>query len=285
METRTVQTGPHQTFLTHEGPIGAASGEAVLFLHGSGAGATGMSNWRLAMPALSAERLVLVPDLIGYGQSSHPDPPPQGPRAWMRLWLNQVLGLLDSLKLNKVHLVGNSLGGAIALHLMMEAPERFGKVVLMGSVGAPFAITPELERLWGFYDDPSLSSMKNIIRWFTYDETFIAAQLDEIAQTRFEAAMQPEVARSFAAMWPRPRQQHVDQLVVPAAMLRRLPHPALLLHGLNDSFVPYQTSLHLAEHLPDARVHLLGRCSHWIQIEYAAEFHRLVREFLREERA
>ncbi|WP_425145164.1 alpha/beta fold hydrolase [Deinococcus sp.] len=281
METHTVQTGPYQTFLTTEGPLNAdGTGEALLFIHGSGAGATGMSNWRLALPALSDRFRVLVPDLIGYGQSSHPDAPPQGVRAWMRLWVDQVLSLLDAQNIAKVHLVGNSLGGAICLHLLMEAPERFGKVVLMGSVGAPFAITPELERLWGFYDDPSLSSMGNIIRWFTYDESFIAPQLDQIARTRFEAAMQPQVARSFAAMWPRPRQQHVDALVLPDAMLRRLPHRTLLLHGLQDSFVPYSTSLHLAQHLPDARVHLLGRCSHWIQIEYAEEFHRLVGDFL-----
>lgn len=53
----------------------------------------------------------------------------------MRLWVDQLLGLLDALGLERAHLVGNSLGGAIALHLLMEAPERFGRVVLMGPVG------------------------------------------------------------------------------------------------------------------------------------------------------
>jgi 2-hydroxymuconate-semialdehyde hydrolase len=276
METLFVQTRDHKTLLNREG-----SGEAVLFIHGSGPGATGLSNWRLALPELSQQHLVLVPDLVGYGQSNHPNPPPQGPRAWMRLWIDQLIGLLDALKLEKVHLVGNSLGGSIALHLLMEAPERFGKVVLMGSVGAPFPITPELDRLWGFYDDPTVTTMRNIIRWFAYDDGFIKDQLEVIAQTRFDAAMQPPVRASFDAMWSCPRQTAVDQLVLPESALRRMNHPALMIHGLNDKIIPYQTSLYLAEHMPDARVHLMGRCSHWIQIEHAAEFHRLVADFLR----
>jgi 2-hydroxymuconate-semialdehyde hydrolase len=275
METHTVQTGKYQTLYSKEG-----SGEAVMFIHGSGPGATGLSNWRLALPEIGKHYLAIAPDLMGYGGSSHPNPPPQGVRAWMRLWLDQLLGLLETLKLEKVHLVGNSLGGAIALHLLMEAPERFGKVILMGPTGAPFPLTPELDRLWGFFDDPNLVTMQNAIRWFTFDETFIADRLGELAKARFEAAMQPDVGRSFAAMWPRPRQQHVDQLVVPDSVLRRLPHSTLLLHGLDDAFVPYQTSLRLAEHLQDAQVHLLNRCGHWIQIERAAEFHRLVLNFL-----
>ncbi|WP_424952624.1 alpha/beta fold hydrolase [Deinococcus sp.] len=57
--------------------------------------------------------------------------------------------------------------------------------------------------------------------------------------------------------------------------LRRLPHKTLLLRGIQDSFVLYSTSLHLAGQLPGARAHLLGRYSHWTQIEYVAEFHRL----------
>lgn len=275
METLSVQTG---RFETHFSRVGA--GAAVLLIHGSGPGATGLSNWSLALPAFGQRHLVLAPDLLGYGGSSHPDPPPQGPRAWLRLWVDQLLGLLDALELDKVHLVGNSLGGSIALHLLTEAPERFGKAVLMGSVGAPFQITPELDRLWGFYDDPGLSTMKNLIRWFTYDETFLADRLGTLAEARFEAALQPDVQRSFQAMWPRPRQDHVDQLVVPEAALRRIPNPVLLLHGLNDRFVPYSTSLALAEHLPDARLHLLGRCGHWVQLERAVDFHGPVLDFL-----
>ncbi|AFH40244.1 alpha/beta fold hydrolase [Thermus thermophilus] len=278
MESVKVATGP---FLTHLHRAG--EGEAVLFIHGSGPGATGLSNWQLALPELGRDFLCLAPDLVGYGESTHPEPPPRGARAWMRLWVDQLLGLLDALGLERAHLVGNSLGGGIALHLLMEAPERFGRVVLMGPAGGPFRQTPELDRIWGFYEDPTLSAMRNAIRWFAFDEGFVRDRLEEIARMRLEAALRPEVRRSFEAMWPRPRQEAIDQLVVPPSALKRMDHPVLILHGYRDGIVPIETSLYLMEHLPNAHLVLLGRTSHWVQIEQAATFHRLVRAFLKGE--
>jgi 2-hydroxymuconate-semialdehyde hydrolase len=78
----------------------------------------------------------------------------------MRLWVDQCLALLDELKIEKANVVGNSMGGAIALHLLMDAPHRFYRVVYMGPIGTPHQITPALDRLWGFYDDPSVQMFK-----------------------------------------------------------------------------------------------------------------------------
>lgn len=278
VEALKLRTGPWETHLYREG-----SGEVVLFIHGSGPGATGLSNWQLALPELGRHFLCLAPDLVGYGGSTHPDPPPRGVRAWMRVWVDQLLGLLDALGIGEAHLVGNSLGGAIALHLLMEAPKRFRRVVLMGPAGGPFRLTPELDRIWGFYEDPTLASMKNAIRWFAFDEGFIQDRLEEIARMRLEAALRPEVRRSFEAMWPRPRQEAIDQLVVPPAALRRMEHPILILHGYRDWIVPVEASLYLMEHLPHAHLVLLGRTGHWVQIERAQTFHHLVGSFLRGE--
>jgi 2-hydroxymuconate-semialdehyde hydrolase len=189
------------------------------------------------------------------------------------------LALLDARKLEKVHLVGNSMGGAIALHLLMEAPERFECVVLMGSIGTPHKITPELDRLWGFYDDPSVKMFRGIIRWFVYDDTFIANQLDTIAQTRFEAAMKPDVQRSYKAMFPAPRQTVIDDLVVPELALRRMDHSVLLVHGRDDKIVPMETSLYLLQHLSEVQLHVFGQCSHWTQIEFAQKFNQLLGQF------
>ena len=119
MERTRLKTGAVQTSLCRQG-----IGEAVLFIHGSGPGAGGHSNWQLALPPLGDRFLCLAPDLVGYDQSTHPDPAPRGPREWMRLWVDQLIGLLDALNIDKAHLVGNSLGGAIALNLLGERPER-----------------------------------------------------------------------------------------------------------------------------------------------------------------
>ena len=92
MERTRLKTGAVQTSLCRQG-----TGEAVLFIHGSGPGAGGHSNWQLALPALGDRFLCLAPDLVGYDQSTHPDPAPRGPREWMRLWVDQLIGLLDAL--------------------------------------------------------------------------------------------------------------------------------------------------------------------------------------------
>ncbi len=271
-----IKTGEFETYTNISGDD---TKEAVLFLHGSGPGVTAWSNWQYALPALDGQLYCIAPDLAGFGATDHPKDSPSGMRAWMRLWMDQCLSLLDALKLEKAHLVGNSMGGAIALHLLMEAPERFQRVVHMGPIGTPHRITPALDRLWGFYDDPSVQTFKNFIRWFVYDDTFIADRLDTIAKTRHEAAMNPDVERSFKAMFPAPRQTAIDDLVVSELSLRRMEHPALLVHGRDDHIVPMETSLYLLKHLPNAQLHVFGQCSHWIQIEKANSFNQLLAQF------
>lgn len=272
-----IQSGSTRTFYNRSGEGNA---EAVLFLHGSGPGVTAWSNWQFALPFFDDKFDSFAPDLVGFGATQHPDNPPSGIRNWMRLWVDQVIAFMDALKIERAHLVGNSMGGAIALHLLMQAPQRFERVVLMGSIGAPHKITPEIDRLWGFYEDPSVEMFRNIIRWFVYDDAFIAPQLESITKTRYQAAMQPDVQRSFKAMFPAPRQQVIDDLVVPALALRRITNPTLLVHGRDDRIVPLETSLDLLQHLPNVQLHVFGQCSHWTQIEYAKNFNQLIAQFL-----
>jgi 2-hydroxymuconate-semialdehyde hydrolase len=274
--TAEIQTGSYRTAYNR---AGENQPETILFLHGSGPGVTAWSNWQFALPALGGQFHCLAPDLIGFGASEHPADPPSGMRSWMRLWVDQCLALLDALNIAKAHLVGNSMGGAIALHLLMDAPDRFDKVVHMGPIGTPHTITPELDRLWGFYEDPSVQTFRNVIRWFVYDDAFLAGRLDAIASTRFEAAMNPDVQRSFRAMFPAPRQTAINDLVAPELALRRMNHPTLLVHGRDDKIVPLETSLHLLRHLPNVQLHVFGQCSHWIQVEHAQRFNRLIAHF------
>ena len=269
-------TGRYTTYLNR---AGTSNKETILFLHGSGPGVSGWANWQFALPALSDQFECLAPDMVGYNNSEHLENPPGDVTGWLDVWMNQIEGLLDTLGLEKVHLVGNSMGGALALHFINRHPNRIAKVVLMGSVGAPFTITNQLNALWGFYDNPTAEHMKQAMGYFVYNPQAIGGDVDAIAKTRFAAAMQPQIARSFAAMFPAPRQKHVDDLVLPAERIAAIHHPTLLIHGRDDGIVPLETSLHLLEHLQRPQLHVFGQCRHWVMVEYKDSFHQLLRSF------
>ena len=277
MET-TVKTGSYETHLNR---TGEGNDEAVLFLQGSGPGATAWTNWQFALPALGESYDCLAPDLVGYGNSEHPDDPPQGAAAWLEIWVNQQIDLLDNLGLERAHLVGNSMGGALALHLLHRHPDRVDRVVLMGTMGTPHQITPWLDELWGFYDDPSQERMAEAIGKFVYDPDAVGGNLEAIAEERYPVAMDENVSSSFASMFPPPRQKHVDDLTLPDLAFQRMGHPVLLVHGRDDGIIPLETSQYLLERLPNVQMHVFGQCRHWIMIEYAEAFNELLTDFLK----
>ncbi|MBA2715240.1 MAG: alpha/beta fold hydrolase [Rubrobacteraceae bacterium] len=277
----TIRAGDHETYLNR---AGEGNEEAILFLHGSGPGVVSWSNWQFALPALGERYDCLAPDLAGFGKSEHPENPPEGMNAWMDIWIEQNIALLDDLGLGRVNLVGNSMGGAIALHLTHRHPERVGRVALMGPVGPPHRITEQLDGIWGFYDEPTAEHMKELINWFAYDpRAAVGEDLDRIAKMRLEAAVRPEVRRSFEAMFAPPRQRHLDDLRLPEEAYARLENPTLLIHGRDDHIIPLKTSLFLLEHLPHVQLHVFGRCGHWTMIEYRHTFNRLLEDFFGEE--
>lgn len=278
VQRQDLQTKP---FRTHLNRAGAGKPEAIVFLHGSGPGASAWSNWRLALPVVGTVYDCLAPDLTGFAASEHPPDPPTGMTTWMDLWVRQIVSLLDALGLGSVHLVGNSMGGAIALHLAHRHPGRFKRIALMGPVGVPFPITPRLDIIWGFYTRPSVELMTEMISWFAYNPTAFSEDLSEIGRMRFEAAMDPQVRRSYQAMFPAPRQRHIDDCILPDHALGQVAHPCLIIHGRDDTIVPLETSLYLLQKLPRVQLHIFGQCSHWTQIEYTDEFHNLLLEFFK----
>lgn len=282
MTTAEVATGTLQTggYETHYNRAGEGNEEAVLFLHGSGPGATGWSNWQFALPALGESFDCIGPDMIGYGKSAHPEHPPHGTDEWLEVWLDQISSILDQLGLEKVHIVGNSMGGALALHFLKRNPEKVGRLVLMGTMGTPHQIRDGLADLWGFYDAPSPENMKKAIERFVYDPAIVGGDLDAIAEARYEAAMDENTSRSFASMFPSPRQQHVDNLALSDSFFQSIENPTLLVHGRDDVIIPLETSLYLLERLPQVQMHVFGRCRHWIMIEHRDAFNRVVADFL-----
>lgn len=249
-------------------------GAPVVLLHGSGPGVTAWANWRLTLPALASRLRVVAPDLVGFGETERPPGHVYG----LDTWVAHAVGLLEALELERVDLVGNSFGGALALALAIRHPSRVRRLVLMGAAGVRFPITPGLDAVWGY--QPSLENMRRLLDIFAFDRGRVT---DELARLRYEASILPGYQESFSAMFPAPRQRWVDALASDEREVARLPHDALIIHGREDQVIPTAASQRLFELLPNAQLHLFGRCGHWTQIEHAGRFVRLVEGFLDEE--
>ena len=244
-------------------PAGAADGPPVLLLHGSGPGVSALANWRLVIPALAATRRVIAPDQLGFGRTADGSARTYGRATWTA----HAVALLDTLGLDEVDVVGNSMGGAITLSLAAAQPHRVRRQVLMGSVGVAMALPPGLDEVWAY--EPSAEAMERVMRLFTDDDSLITGDLVAL---RLESSLVPTVAASWAAMFPAPRQRWVDDLALTGDELRAIATPTLLVHGRDDHVIPLASSLALLSALPHVDLHIFGTCGHWTMIERTPEF-------------
>lgn len=258
------------------------AGEPVLLLHGGGPGAAGLSNYSRNIDHLSQHFRVIVPDMPGYGQSSKnlPQNDPFGGLA------DAIRGLLDALRIDSAHLVGNSYGGAAALRLALDTPHRVKRLVLMGpggigtTRGTP---TKGLNSLLGYYtgSGPTRDKLENFIRnYLVYDaESIPDAAIDE----RYEASIDPEII----ANPPLRRPSGLGAVKTLWRMdftrdsrLDRLQARTLILWGRNDKVNKPAGAHMLLNRLPNADLVMPARTGHWVQWERAELFNRLVTDFL-----
>jgi 2-hydroxymuconate-semialdehyde hydrolase len=263
---KTIACGP---ILTNYHDLG--SGSPVLMLHGSGPGVSAWANWRLALQSLQGDFRLLAPDLAGFGYTQSP----AGMVHTRQSWLDQIVRFMDAVGVEKVSVVGNSFGGSMALALAIAHPQRVDKIVLMGSVGVPFELTPGLDAVWGY--TPSFENMQAIMKIFAYDQSLIG---DALVQMRYEASVRPGIQESYASMFPAPRQRWVDAMAHPESDIRAIAHPTLLVHGRDDKVIPLSTSMTMLNWIENSQLHIFGRCGHWTQIEHAEAFSQLLRNFL-----
>jgi 2-hydroxymuconate-semialdehyde hydrolase len=249
-----------------------ASAPPVLLLHGSGPGVTATANWRPVIPSLSAGRRVIAPDQLGFGRTASGERRTYGRAAWT----DHALALLDRLEVGPVDVIGNSMGGAIALSIAVARPEAVRRVVLMGSMGVAMALPRGLDTVWGY--TPGVEQMREVIGLFAYNRALIT---DELVQMRYEASLDPLVRDSWDAMFPPPRQRWVDDLALSGTELSSVRQPVLMVHGRDDRVVPWRdSSAALIDLLPDARLHVIAGCGHWTMIEKTADFLSVVQPFL-----
>lgn len=250
-----------------------------MLLHGSGPGTTGAA-WEPLMAALAPQFRVIAPDFAGFGRSrpltgSESDGQrPYGRRAWTA----QIVELLDELALDRCAVVGNSMGGAIALSVAHARPRTVTRLVGIGTLGLDMPLPPGLDQLWAYR--PGRAAARRLLELLHVDEAFCT---QDAVEARLAATLEPGPREAFAAMFPPPRERWVHDLALTADELAQIRTPTLLVHGAVDRIVPLESStLRLLRLLPDVRAHLFGACGHAAPAERAAELHQILASFLQE---
>ena len=251
-------------------------GDPIFLIHGSGPGVTAYANWRLTMPVLAEKFRVIAPDMVGFGFTERP----ANVSYTMDMWVSHALSLMDALKIEKAHLVGNSFGGGLALALALKAPDRVHRLVLMGAAGTKFQLTDGLDAVWGYKG--TLEHMKELVGLFAFNKNLVS---DDLAKLRYEASIRPGFQEAFSAMFPAPRQRWVDSLASDEGKIKTLTHETMIIHGRDDAIIPLQASLRLHDLIPKSQLHVFGQCGHWTQIEHSARFNQLLLNFFLEANA
>lgn len=256
----------------HYHEAGQASSErpTLLFLHGSGPGASGYSNFHLNFPFFAEQGFhVLVPDYLGYGLSDKPEY-----IAYTSTLQVEVLNeLLRKKNVSRVVLVGNSLGGAIAFQYALTYPDQVEKVVAMGPGGVeePAQWAGEMSglRCMGAF----IQGRKTDRESFRELLHFIVASPETITDAVIDSRLPVWLEQPMAVY-------STMKVEVFAERLAELQMPVLCLWGQKDNFLPVRHALIVAEQVKDCRVVISSRSGHWFMLEEPAYFNREVQEFL-----
>lgn len=247
-------------------------GTPLVFLHGSGPGASGYSNFKRNYPYF-AERgfRTLAPDTLGFGYSSQPADIDYG----LDFLVGKLAKFLDVVGVAKAAIVGNSHGGALAIKLALTHPEKVDRLVLMAPGG--------LEERETYMKMEGIRTMMSVFlskTGITKDgmRTVFGLQLfdpklltDEIIEERFQIA-EHQPKRVLTSL-------NVPHLTPELGKIRC---PVFALWGVEDKFCPVSGAMRIAEACKGSRVMLLSQCGHWVMVEHTDLFNRLCLDFLRE---
>jgi 4,5:9,10-diseco-3-hydroxy-5,9,17-trioxoandrosta-1(10),2-diene-4-oate hydrolase len=245
-------------------------GEPLVFIHGSGPGASGYGNFKGNYPWFAEQGFrTIVPDLPGYGLSSKPP----DVEYVLDFFVGTLAGFLDAIDVQRCVLIGNSLGGAIALQYALNRPHAVSKLILMGPGGLEerevYFRMEGIQRMMTDFAAGVLDAqgMRRLLSILVYDSRHVT---DELVAERVQVCTtQPKAV--LATM-------RVPNLSERLAEVRC---PILGFWGVNDKFCPATGSAKILERCPDARFVLLNRCGHWVMVEHSGLFNRTCLDFLR----
>lgn len=253
-------------------PTEVGGGLPLVMLHGGGPGASAWSNFGSCLGRFATRFHTLLVDQPGFGESEKPEVEGH----FFTFAADKLAALLDELGIEKVHLLGNSLGGGTAVRFALRYPKRVGRMILMGPGGLSLNIfapdpTEGIKRLYEFGapPGPSKEKLEAFIRTMVVDQSLVT---DELVEDRFASATAPGSAEAMASMgasFAKPDTYEEGFLWREAYKLRQ---PVLLTWGREDRVNPLDGALAALKLIPKASLHVFPNCGHWAQIEAADEF-------------
>jgi 4,5:9,10-diseco-3-hydroxy-5,9,17-trioxoandrosta-1(10),2-diene-4-oate hydrolase len=246
-------------------------GPVVVFLHGSGSGASGHSNFKYNYPYLVAQGYrVIVPDLIGYGYSDKPE----DVQYHLDFFVECIKQLLLSIGIDRCSLIGNSLGGAIAIKFTLDNPSAVEKLVLMAPGG--------LEEQADYFQMPGMQVMKEV---FT-SGPMEPARLEDFIRRGLvfdDSVVDEQLINERWGIFQQQNSQVITSMVVPnmSARLSEINCPILAFWGVNEKMMPETGIQTLAKNCPNIRLTLVSQCGHWVMVEHRDMFNRNTVDFLK----
>ena len=257
-------------------PTAVGGGLPLVMLHGGGPGASAWSNFGSALPGFAEDFRTLLIDQPGFGQSDKP--PVVG--NYFRHSAQIIKDFLDELGIDRIHLLGNSLGGGTAARFALMFPERVGRLVLMGPGGLNLSLfhadpTEGVKRLMDFGAAPTRESLRAFISTMVVNQALVT---DELVEERFADATAPgaqEAMQSMGMSFWNPDSFEDGLIWRDAHQIKR---PTLLTWGREDRVNPLDGAFVALKMIPKATLLVFPNCGHWAQA--ADEFRQVCTAYL-----
>ena len=253
----------------HYNDYGRDLGGSVVFIHGSGPGASGHSNFKGNIQCLvDAGYRVVVPDMPGFGYSSKP-----ADRDYTTDFFRDALvGLIQGLGISRCALIGNSLGGAISIRTALDYPSLISKLVLMAPGGIEeldtYMAMPAMAKMISNFVDGTLDrdGLRNVLTTLVYDPVHVTDQL---------------VNERWAILQNQPAEV-LGRMIIPnmEAELGNLQCPVLSFWGIDDELLPASGGLKITRACRPSRNIEVADCGHWVMVEHQRMFNAVCLDFL-----